>query len=144
MGEQQQDGPAEPGATAYGDPGHLDRDRTEQVLRLALDLAREGRTAALVGLVEHGVPVDLADLSGNTLLMLAAYHGHVGTVTTLLDLGADPDRLNARGQSPLAGAVFKGEDAVVAALRAAGADLDAGSPTARESAALFGRPELVD
>jgi ankyrin repeat protein len=88
------------------------------------------------------VPVNLTDASGNTLLMLAAYHGHPATVTALAGRGADVDRLNDRGQSPLAGAVFKGEQEVVRALLAAGADPDAGSPTARETAAMFERPEL--
>ena len=52
------------------------------------------------------------------------------------------DALNHRGQSPLAGAVFKQADAVIAALLAAGADPDAGMPTARATAAMFGRPDL--
>ncbi|GEP38351.1 hypothetical protein NPS01_20140 [Nocardioides psychrotolerans] len=102
-------------------------------------LARQGESERLVAYVEAGVPVDLTDASGNTLLMLGAYHGHVEVVTALAARGADVDRLNDRGQSPLAGALFKGEEAVVAALRAVGADLDAGSPSARETAAYFER-----
>ena len=107
------------------------------------DLAREGDTERLAAYVDAGCPVDLTDASGNTLLMLAAYHGHAGTVVALADRGADVDRVNDRGQSPLAGAVFKGEDAVVTALVAAGADPDAGTPTARETAAVFGRASLL-
>jgi len=104
-----------------------------------LDLAREGESQRLAAYVEAGVPVDLTDASGNTLLMLGAYHGHADVVSVLAARGADVDRLNDRGQSPLAGALFKGEDDVVAVLRAAGADLDAGSPSARETAAYFER-----
>jgi len=106
------------------------------------DLARAGETERLAAYVESGVPVDLTDASGNTLLMLAAYHGHAATVATLTARGADADRVNDRGQSPLAGAVFKGEDDVVRVLLDAGADPDAGAPTARETAAMFGRPDL--
>jgi hypothetical protein len=51
-------------------------------------------------------------------------------------------RVNDRGQTPLAGAVFTGEEEVVAALLGAGADPHAGTPTARETAVVFGRPEL--
>ncbi|MBS45633.1 MAG: hypothetical protein CMH83_21165 [Nocardioides sp.] len=114
----------------------------EEVVELAhqvLDLAREGHTQRLLAYVGAGAPVDLADAAGNTLLMLAAYHGHAGTVAALAAAGAGVDALNDRGQSPLAGAVFKGEDEVVATLLAHGADPDAGTPTARATAEMFGR-----
>ncbi|MFD8614190.1 ankyrin repeat domain-containing protein [Streptomyces sp. NPDC059631] len=103
-------------------------EQTRRVVDLALDLAREGRTGELTEFVEHGLPVDVGDPSGNTLLMLAAYHGHAGTV---------------RAQTPIAGALFKGADDVVTVLRQAGADLDSGTPTARAAAALFGRAHLL-
>jgi ankyrin repeat protein len=119
----------------------------EQLIELAhqmCDLARAGDEERLAAYVEAGVPANLTDAAGNTLLMLAAYHGHATTVTRLAGLGADVDRVNDRGQSPLAGAVFKDEQDVVRALLAAGADPDAGSPTARDTAAMFGRPDLFD
>ena len=103
------------------------------------DLARLGHVQRLLAYVDAGVPVDLTDEAGNTLLMLAAYHGHSAVVAGLAERGADVDRLNDRGQSPLAGAVFKGEDEVVTTLLAHGADPDAGSPTARATAQMFGR-----
>ncbi|WP_018567742.1 ankyrin repeat domain-containing protein [Streptomyces sp. PsTaAH-124] len=118
-------------------------EQTRRVVGLALDLAREGRTGELAEFVEHGLPVDVGDPSGNTLLMLAAYHGHADTVRALIRLGADPDLRNARDQTPLAGALFKGADDVVGVLRQAGADLDSGTPTARAAAALFGRAHLL-
>ena len=101
------------------------------------DLARAG-DATLLAYLDAGAPADLANGSGDSLVMLAAYHGHAGLVRGLLARGADPDRANERGQTPLAGAVFKGEDEVVSALVAGGADPDTGSPTAREAAAMFG------
>lgn len=119
-----------------------DRERLVELGHQMFDWAREGETEQLVAYVEAGVPVNLTEASGNTLLMLAAYHGWPATVSALAALGADVDRLNDRGQSPLAGAVFKGEDEVVGALLAVGADPDTGSPTARETAAMFGRTEL--
>ena len=119
----------------------------EQLADLAaqvFDLARAGDHEQLAAGIERGVPVDLTDWSGNTLVMLAAYHGHAVTVRMLAAHGADVNRLNDRGQCPLAGAIFKGENDVVKALLAAGADPDIGTPTARESAQLFGRPELLN
>ncbi|MFZ3573109.1 ankyrin repeat domain-containing protein [Streptomyces sp. BH097] len=121
----------------------LTPEQTERVVALAQDLTREGSTAELVEFVEHGLPVDVTDAQDNSLLMLAAYHGHADTVRALLRLGADPDLRNARDQSPVAGALFKGADDVVAVLLDAGADLDAGTPTARAAAAMFGREHLL-
>jgi ankyrin repeat protein len=121
----------------------LTPEQVERVVAIAMDLAREGDTAQLLEFLDHGLPVDVTDPSGNTLLMLAAYHGHAATVRALLARGADPDRRNARDQSPIAGALFKGEDEVVAVLREAGADLDAGTPSARATAAMFGREHLL-
>ncbi|HEY5248742.1 MAG TPA: ankyrin repeat domain-containing protein [Dermatophilaceae bacterium] len=113
------------------------------IAHACFDHARAGDTESLQAYVEHGVSANLTDATGNTLLMLAAYQGHAKTVSALVDLGADPDRTNDRGQSPLAGAIFKGEDDVVAALLAAAADPDVGTPSARATAELFDRGELL-
>ncbi len=113
------------------------------IAHACFDFARAGDTERLRAYVEHGVPANLTDATGNTLLMLAAYHGHAETVTALVSQGADPNRTNDRGQSPLAGAVFKGEDEVVAALLAANADPDVGTPSARATARMFDRGELL-
>ena len=118
-------------------------ERLVDLAHQMFDLARAGHTERLAAYVRAGVPVDLTDASGNTLLMLAAYHGRPETVQALAELGADVDRPNDRGQTPLAGAVFKDEGEVVAVLLAAGADPDVGRPTARETAAMFGRGELL-
>jgi ankyrin repeat protein len=93
--------------------------------------------------VDAGVPANLCNDKGDTLVMLAAYHGHPQTVSVLLEHGADPNRPNDRGQTPLAGAVFKGERAVIEALIDGGADPTAGSPSAIETARLFGLDDLV-
>lgn len=114
-----------------------------RVVQLAMDLAREGRTADLLEFIDHGLPVDVADHGRNTLLMLAAYHGHRDTVAALIERGADVNLRNARDQLPLAGVLFKGEDDIARLLIDAGADLDAGSPTARQAADMFGRSQLL-
>ena len=75
--------------------------------------------------------------------MLAAYHGHAATVAMLLERRADVDRRNHRDQAPVAGALFKGEDEVVRLLLDAGADLDAGTPSGRATAEMFGRQDLL-
>lgn len=102
------------------------------------DAARHGQTELLVSYVDAGVPLELTDAAGNTLLMLAAYHGHAGTVAALVERGARVDAVNDRGQFPLAGAVFKKEHEVIGVLLAAGADPHAGQPSALETARFFG------
>ena len=116
----------------------LTPEQSERVLALAADLAREGRSDELGEFLDHGVPIDAQDADGNSLLMLAAYHGQAGTVQRLLEAGADPNLRNDRDQAPITGAMFKGEQAVARLLRDAGADLDAGTPTARQAAEMFG------
>ncbi|MET9027146.1 MULTISPECIES: ankyrin repeat domain-containing protein [Nocardia] len=118
-----------------------------ELLELAakvFDFARRGDTARLAAYVDAGVPVDLTNDAGDTLLMLAAYHGHADAVAALLQRSADPDRANDKGQTPLAGAVFKGESEIVRQLAAAGADPDAGTPSARDAAVMFGKTELLE
>lgn len=106
-------------------------------------LARDGDTETLAAYLAAGVPPNLTNDSGDTLVMLAAYHGHADAVTALLTAGADPNRANDRGQTPIAGAVFKGETDVVRALLAGGADPAAGSPSAIATAQMFGQAELL-
>lgn len=102
------------------------------------DAARAGDTATLLSAIDQGVPADLTDASGNTLLMLAAYNGHARLTEALAQRGADVNRMNDRGQSPLAGAVFKRSSEVIAVLISQGADPDAGTPSARATAEMFG------
>ncbi len=123
---------------------HLSPEETARVIELALHFAREGMTEELAGFVDHGLPLDVQDQEGNTALMLAAYHGHAATVQELIRRGADVDLRNQRDQAPVAGALFKGEDQVVRLLIDAGADLDAGTPSARDTAAMFDRLDLLD
>ena len=107
------------------------------------NFAREGDTGTLAAYVDAGVPVNLCNDKGDTLVMLAAYHGHPQTVSALLERGADPGRPNDRGQTPLAGAVFKGEREVIEVLLDGGADPAAGMPSAVETARMFGLDDLV-
>ncbi|GAA2811539.1 ankyrin repeat domain-containing protein [Streptomyces showdoensis] len=118
-----------------------------EVVELAskvFDLARTGDAAALAAYVDAGVPANLTNEKGDSLVMLAAYHGHADAVAVLLERGADADRANDRGQTPLAGAVFKGEDGVVRALLAGGANPQAGTPSAVDTARMFGKAELLE
>ncbi|WP_439031102.1 ankyrin repeat domain-containing protein [Gordonia terrae] len=116
-----------------------------EVVELAtrlFDMARSGDAETLRGYLDAGVPADLRNQSGDSLLMLAAYHGHAPAVGVLLGYGADADLANDKGQTPLAGAVFKGFDDVVRVLVDAGADPYGGTPSADAAATMFGRTDL--
>jgi ankyrin repeat protein len=112
-------------------------------LQGVLDMAREGRTDELAGVVARGVPANLTGSSGDTLLILAAYHDHPATVKMLLERGADPDRVNDRGQTALGAAVFRRSEESVTALMDHGADPQAGTKPAIEIAAFFGLDEMA-
>ncbi|GGV24698.1 hypothetical protein GCM10010182_54140 [Actinomadura cremea] len=128
--------------SGVGNMSEADPEVEEFASRL-FEAARTGDTDRLVAYVDAGVPANLSNDKGDTLLMLAAYHGHAGAVRALTARGADPDRPNDRGQRPLAGAVFKKEPDVVRALLDAGADPKAGTPSAVETARMFQHDEFL-
>ena len=126
-----------PDANTSPDPDVIDLATT------IFGLARTGDTPALAAYLTAGVPANLTNDSGDSLVMLAAYHGHADTVALLCAHGADVNRLNDRGQSPLAGAVFKGADTVVETLMANGADPTTGHPSAADAARMFNKEHYL-
>jgi ankyrin repeat protein len=120
-----------------------DSEKLTELAHFVFDLARSGDDERLAAYLDGGVPVNMTDATGNTLLMLAAYNGRPSTVILLTARGADVNRLNDRGQSPIAGAVFKLEPEIVRTLLAAGADPNAGTPSAIETARMFQQTELL-
>jgi ankyrin repeat protein len=121
--------------------------RYAELQGMGLDFARHGETAALAAMVEHGLPVNLADGKGNTLLMLASYNGHLETSRMLLEHGAEVDRVNDRGQTPLGGVAFKGYGEIVSLLLEHGAEIDADNGlgmTPIMFASMFGRVGVVE
>ncbi|MGC5052207.1 ankyrin repeat domain-containing protein [Micromonospora sp. DT48] len=120
----------------------LDAETLEFAHRM-FDLARDGATAELAGYVDAGLPVNLTNHKGDTLLILAAYHAHPETVRALLQRGADHGRANDRGQTALAAAVFRKNAEAVRALLDAGADPDGGDPSAVATAEFFDLPEML-
>ncbi len=115
------------------------------LVRDAFARARGGDAPALAALLDRGVPPDVRNERGDTLLMLASYHGHQAATRLLLGRGADPERANDRGQTPLQGAAFKGDAAIAALLADAGARVDGDDParTPLAFARMFGRDEVA-
>jgi ankyrin repeat protein len=119
---------------------------TEDELRFlqqTFELAREGETAELAARVDAGVPVNLTNSGGDTLLILAAYHTHAETVRALLERGADHARVNDKGQTALGAAVFRQDAGIVTALLDAGADPELGRQSGVAVAQVFDLPEMA-
>jgi ankyrin repeat protein len=113
------------------------------VLRSMFDLARAGDTGRLTEAIDAGIPVNLTNAAGDSLLILAAYHGHPDTVRALLERGADTGRVNDRGQTALAAAVFRGSERSVRLLLDAGADPALGPRSALDVARYFDLPDML-
>jgi ankyrin repeat protein len=128
---------------ADADPPEISDEVLEFAARM-FDLARSGETALLVEYVEAGLPVNLTNSEGDSLLMLAAYHDRAETVQALLERGADANRINNRGQTILAAATFRGSADGVEMLLKAGADPYLGSPSAIEVARFFAYLDMVE
>ena len=99
--------------------------------------ARTGDLPIFQQAIPAGLPANLTNEKGDTILMLACYHGHLEVARLLLENGADPNRVNDRGQSILAGAVFKKEEDIVRLLCEWGADPDLGDPSAQAAVGIF-------
>jgi hypothetical protein len=115
--------------------------------RTAFQHARAGETTQLAGLLAAGLPANLTNERGDSLLMLASYYGHRETTRVLLEHKADPERTNDRGQTPLAGATFKGDIAIVRMLLDHGAQVDGRGPDGKTPlmfAAMFDQLEIMD
>ncbi|GAA4963734.1 ankyrin repeat domain-containing protein [Kineococcus glutinatus] len=114
-----------------------------RLLRETFEMARNGETERLAELVGAGLPVNLTNSSGDTLLILAAYHVHPATVRMLLAAGADTSRVNDRGQTAIAAATFRRSTEIVTDLLAAGADPEAGERSAVAIATVFELPDML-
>ena len=111
----------------------------------AADLVRSGKAAELSALLKDGLQANLQDAKGNTLLMLASYHGKTEVVRLLLKSGAKVDLRNDKGQTPLGGVAFKGYVEIATLLLDAGADPvgDQGGSTPADFATLAGKTEIL-
>ena len=119
----------------------IEEDRYGQLQLMALDYAREGETSNLEVMIKHGLSVNLCTHKDDTLLMLAAYNGNVGTAKMLIENGASLDQKNERGQTPLEGVCFKGNLEMVKLLVENTATIH---KNAIIYASIFGHKEIVN
>ena len=122
-------------------------EETLAFLQQVFQLVRGGQAEEFREYLVRGLPPNLRNEKGDSLLMIAAYNGHPDVVKLLLEHGADAELANDRGQTPLAAAAFKGDIDVINILLDSGADVDGGvdgGRTALMTAAMFNRTEIVD
>ena len=120
-------------------------EATLRFLRQVFHWVRVGDAASLSPVLAAHLPPNLRNEQGDSLLILAAYHGHAAVVRLLLDAGADPEIANDRGQTALGAAAFQGARDIVQMLLARGACVDSppGGRTAFMIAAMFNRVEIM-
>jgi len=120
--------------------------RYSELQAQALDCARTGDVETLSLMLQAGMPVNLSDHKGNSLLMLAAYHGEAAAVRLMLEHGAAVDQRNDRQQTPLGGVAFKGYADIASQLIQAGADINADNGNGMSPlmfARMFGRSDVA-
>ena len=121
-------------------------EEIEVLIDAASDAVRREDSDSLMSILGVEFDVDTPNNRGDTLLMLAAYHGNAEACRILLLNGADPNRKNKDGQPILLGAAYKGFADVARLLLENGADLNATDnkgQTARAFATMFAREEVL-
>lgn len=124
------------------DNGQVTNEISSEVIQGTFDLARHGRVGPLGEMIDAGVPIDVRNARGDTLLIIATYAEQTEVVTELLRRGADKDAVNVNGQTAVSCAVFRRNEPLLRMLLDAGADQDAGAHTAREVADQFHLTEM--
>lgn len=120
-------------------------DATLRFLQQVFQWVRAGSTDELTPLLAQRLPPNLRNEQGDSLLILAAYHGHGELVRLLLEAGADTEMANDRGQTALCAAAFRGDAGIVRTLVGHGAQIE-GPPGGRSPfmiAAMFDRVEIM-
>ena len=110
-------------------------------------MARQGDATGLEPLLDQGIPANIRNLHGDTLLMLAVVHGHARTARLLLEHGGDPALGNEDGDTPLADAAYRGDVEMVQLLLEYDADVNSARRDGRTPlmlAAMFDRLPVLE
>ena len=83
-------------------PPTLD-DETLAFAARVFQYARMGHAEELAALFAQGLPANLRNDKGDSLLMLAAYNGQAEAAQAILEHGGDPELANDRARRPWPG-----------------------------------------
>ncbi|CBN75309.1 conserved unknown protein [Ectocarpus siliculosus] len=105
-GEQQLPGRGQVGAASRTNVGGGDTAAPpggfrQSIVEDVFSYARHNRVLDLERMMDQGVPADVRDSHGNTILIVACQNGHKRALKAALRHGADPDASNARGNTAL-------------------------------------------
>ncbi len=114
-----------------------------EVIDGTFELAREGRVGPMGEMIDAGVPVDVRNARGDTMLIVAAYAKEAHAVAELIRRGASLDEENRMGQTAISCAVFRNDAQILSLLLDAGANPDAGFRTGLQIAQQFGITDMV-
>jgi ankyrin repeat protein len=122
-------------------------DDTLAFARKVFHYARTGEAGELATLLGQGLPPNLRNERGDSLLMLACYHGHADAARVLLDHGAAVDHAGPNGKTALMVAAMFNRGDIVRLLLARGADpfrLDADGNAILDAARRMGAADTAE
>lgn len=106
----------------------------------------KGEKATALKLLAEGAEVNYVNGNGNSVLMMASFHGQIETVRGLLALGAKINHVNNKGNTAIIPSSQKGRTEVIRELLAQGAEINHVNKlgaTALMAASYFGHTETV-
>jgi ankyrin repeat protein len=130
---------------SFAAPMELDDATRAKLQQIAFQAAREGDTKTLTEYFRVGMPVNATNERGDSLLILAVYHGHVEAAEIVLKQpGLEVAYRNRMGFNALDGAAFKGHAVLVRKLLDAGAKVNAVSKSGRTALMLAALTNRLD
>ena len=125
----------------------LDEETKAKLQMIAFDAAREGDLKTLKEYFRVGMPAEIITPRGDSLLTLAAYHGHAEAVELIAaQPGVDVSRRNKMGFDPLTGAAYKGHVDVAKTLLKLKANVNSANGAGQTPlmfTAVFGKTEVA-
>lgn len=122
----------------------LDNEQRAAFLDGLFNLARNGHVEELREMLESGVPLDILNARGDSLLIIATYAQQPEVVSMLLALNARTDQVNSMGQTAISCAVFRNDKEILEQLLTAGADPQLGAHSALAIAQQFQITEMIE
>lgn len=90
-----------PPVSGYGEGSGPEEKTMDEAVEDIFSFSRHNRVEEIERLLDSGVPVNVRDHFGNTILAIACQNGHKRVLKAALRRGADINSRNYRGNTPL-------------------------------------------